>query len=127
VRRTRDCCPHVPTRGVDLVTANGQLLTASPTQHEDLFWGLRGGGGNFGVVTSFEFRLHIFYREFTRVAPDELASGVVLMTMPDGMPVAGVVVCYNGSIETGERLLQPLRSFGSPLADQIGPMSYTAA
>jgi FAD/FMN-containing dehydrogenase len=99
VRRTRDCCPHVPTRGVDLVTANGQLLTVSPTQHEDLFWGLRGGGGNFGVVTSFEFQLHrigqvlagavihpfenakdvlMFYREFTRVAPDELASGVVL-------------------------------------------------
>jgi FAD/FMN-containing dehydrogenase len=133
---------------VDLVTANGQLLTASTTQHADLFWGLRGGGGNFGVVTSFEFQLHrvgpvlagavihpfakakdvlTFYRELTCAAPDELASGVVLMTMPDGMPVAGVVVCYNGSIETGERLLQPLRSFGSPLADQIGPMPYTAA
>jgi FAD/FMN-containing dehydrogenase len=133
---------------VALVTANGQLLTASTTQHEDLFWGLRGGGGNFGVVTSFEFQLHgvgpvlagavihpfekakdvlMFYRDFTRVAPDELASGVVLMTLPDGMAVAGVVVCYNGSIETGERLLQPLRSFRSPLADQISPMPYTAA
>jgi FAD binding domain/Berberine and berberine like len=133
---------------VDLVTANGQLLTASTTQHEDLFWGLRGGGGNLGVVTSFEFQLHgvgpvlagavihpfakakdvlMFYRDFTHVAPDELASGVVLMTLPDGMPVAGVVVCCNGSIETGERLLQPLRSFGSPLADQISPMPYTAA
>ena len=133
---------------IDLVTANGQLLTASATEHADLFWGLRGGGGNFGVVTSFEYQLHqvgpvlagiiihpfenakavlTFYRKFTHAAPDELASGVVLMSMPDGLPVVGIVVCYHGPIERGERLLQPLRSFGSPLIDEIGPMSYTMA
>ena len=94
---------------VDLVTADGQLLTTSATEHEDLFWGVRGGGGNFGVVTSFQYQLHRvgpvlagfvihplekakevlqFYRDFTRAAPDELASGAVLITMPDGTPVA---------------------------------------
>jgi len=133
---------------VDLVTADGQLLTASPTEHADLFWGVRGGGGNFGVVTSFEYQLHrvgpvlagfvihpfekakevlTFYREFTSAAPDELAANVVLLTMPDGTPVAAIAVCYNAPIEAGERILRPLRAFGPPLADQIGPMPYTAA
>jgi hypothetical protein len=68
-----------------------------------------------------------FYREFTKAAPDELASGVVCITLPDGTPVTGIVVCYNGPLEAGERLLQPLRAFGTPLADQIGVMPYTAA
>jgi hypothetical protein len=133
---------------VDLVTANGQLLTASATQHADLFWGVRGGGGNFGVITSFEYQLHPigpvlagvvihpftqaravlqFYRDFTRTAPDELASGVVCITLPDGTPVTGIVVCYNGPLEAGERVLQPLRGFGAPLAGQVGIMPYTAA
>jgi FAD/FMN-containing dehydrogenase len=133
---------------IALVTANGQLLTTSATEHEDLFWGLRGGGGNFGVVTSFEYQLHrvspvlagvvihpfenanavlTFYREFTHAAPDELASGVVLMTIPDGLPVAGIIVCYNGPIEKRERVLQPLRSFRSPVADEIDPSPYTVA
>jgi hypothetical protein len=67
------------------------------------------------------------YREYTHAAPDELASGIVLMTMPDSLPVAGIVVCYNGPIAHGERVPRPLRSFGSPLADEIGPMPYTAA
>jgi hypothetical protein len=132
----------------DLVTANGQLLTASATENADLFWGVRGGGGNFGVVTSFEYQLHPvgpvlagvvihpfeqarevlqLYREFTRAAPDKLASGAVCITLPDGTPVVGVVVCYNGPLEAGERVLQPLRAFGTPLADQIGIMPYTAA
>jgi FAD binding domain/Berberine and berberine like len=135
-------------RSVDLVTANGQWLTTSATEHADLFWGVRGGGGNFGVVTAFEYQLHevgpvlagfvihpfekaqevlIFYRDFTRTAPDELASGVVLVTLPDGIPVAAIPVCYNGPIVEGERMLKPLRAFGPPLADQIGPMPYTAA
>jgi len=133
---------------VALVTADGQLLTVSATDHADLFWGVRGGGGNFGVVTAFEYQLHPVgpvlagvvihpfeqakevlrrYREFTRTAPDQLASGAVLLTMPDGTPVAGVVVCYHGPHQEGERVLKPLRAFGSPLADQIGPMPYTAA
>ena len=133
---------------VDIVTANAEFLTASATENEDLFWGLRGGGGNFGVVTSLEYRLHPvgpvlggivaypfakakevlkLYRELTAAAPDELASGLVLLSLPDGTPVTGVVVCYNGPIETGERLLKPLREFGPPLMDQIGPIPYTAA
>jgi FAD/FMN-containing dehydrogenase len=133
---------------VDLVTANGQCLTASATEHADLFWGVRGGGGNFGVVTSFEYQLHPvgpvlagvlihpfaqaretlrFYRDFTSAAPDELASGVVCITLPDGTPVVGIVVCYSGPLEAGEGVLHPLRAFGTPLADQIGIMPYTAA
>jgi hypothetical protein len=67
------------------------------------------------------------YREFTHAAPDELASAVVLMTMPDGLPVAGIIVCYNGPIEKRERVLQPLRSFRSPVADEIDPGPYTVA
>lgn len=59
--------------------------------------------------------------------PDELASGVVLMTIPDGLPVAGIIVCYNGPIEKRERVLQPLRSFRSPVADEIDPSPYTVA
>ncbi len=132
---------------VDIVTADGQFLTASATEHADLFWGVRGGGGNFGVVTSFEYRLHRvgpvlagmviypyekakdvlrFYREFTRTEPDELTSWVVLMTSPAGDPVAAIAVCYSGALEEGERVLRPLRAFGPPLVDQIGPMAYTA-
>jgi FAD/FMN-containing dehydrogenase len=134
---------------VDIVTADGKLLTASATENEDLFWGVRGGGGNFGVVTSFEYRLHpvgpvvlagvvihpfekakqalTFFREFTSTAPDELAADIVLITMPDGNAVAGIAVCYNGTIEEGERVLKPVREFGPPMADQIGPIPYTAA
>jgi FAD/FMN-containing dehydrogenase len=133
---------------IDLVTANGQFLTASATEHEDLFWGVRGGGGNFGIVTSFEYQLHPvgpvlagivaysfqkakevlkLFREFTTAAPDEMASGLILITLPDGTPVTGVVVCYNGPPEEGERALKPLRAFGPPLMDQIGPIPYTAA
>jgi FAD binding domain-containing protein/berberine-like enzyme len=132
----------------DIVTANGEFLTASATRHADLFWGLRGGGGNFGVVTSLEYRLHPvgpvvagivayplamarealrLFRDLTVEAPDELASDVVLITMPDGTPVIGMVVCCNGPRETGERLLKPLKAFGPPLLDGIGPMPYTSA
>jgi hypothetical protein len=135
-------------RSVDLVTATGQLLTASATENAELFWGVRGGGGNFGIVTSFEYQLHpvgpvlagfmihpferakevlTFYREFSNAAPDELASGAVLITLPNGPPVTAIPVCYSGPIEEGERLLRPLRAFGSPLADQIGLIPYTAA
>jgi FAD/FMN-containing dehydrogenase len=133
---------------VDLVTASGRLLTASNNEHEDLFWGVRGGGGNFGVATSFEYQLHPvgpvlagivayplqkakevlkLFREVTSAAPDEFSSGLVLITLPDGTPVAGIVACYNGPIEAGERVLKPLRAFGPALVDQIGPIPYTAA
>jgi FAD/FMN-containing dehydrogenase len=135
-------------QSVDVVTANGQFLTVSAAENADLFFGVRGGGGNFGVVTSFEYRLHPvstvlsgiiaypfqkarevlkLFRDLTSAAPDELASGVVLISLPDGTPVAGIVLCYSGPLTEGERLLKPLRAFGPPLIDQIGPIPYTAA
>jgi len=132
----------------DVVTADGQCLKASATENADLFWDLRGGGGNFGVVTSFEYQLHPvgpvlaglvayplarakevlrLYRDLTGDAPDQLASGVVLITLPDGSPVIGIPVCYNGPIEEGERVVKPLKAFVPQLMYQIGPMPYTAA
>ena len=131
---------------VDLVTAAGELVAASASESADLFWGLRGGGGNFGVATSLEYRLHPvgpmlggliihpleqaadlfrFYEAFTRETPDALGSMLLFVTSPAGERVAALAVCYNGPPEKGEVLLAPLRAFGSPLADTIGPMRYT--
>src|SRR5262249_12236189 len=111
----------------------------------DRFWGRRGGGGNFGIVTSFESRLHpvgpllagpvfypfakakealALYRDFATSIPDELNTVAALMNSPDGNPLAAVVVCYNGSVEAGERVLRPLRPFGPPVADEVAPMPY---
>jgi hypothetical protein len=132
----------------DVVTADGQLLTASATEHADLFWALCGGGGNFGVVTSFEYQLHAvgpvfagivaypiqkaktvleLFRQVTSGAPDELACDIVLITLPDGTAIVGMNICYNGPIAEGERVVRPLRSAGSPVLDQVGPIPYTAA
>jgi FAD/FMN-containing dehydrogenase len=130
---------------VEMVTADGRVLRASSDEHPDLFWAVRGGGGNFGIVTTFEFHLHpvatllsglIFYpmdrtlevlqlyREFSRTTPDELTAYAGLATMPNGLAAAAIGVCYCGSLEEGERLLAPVRTLGSPLADMIRPMTY---
>ncbi len=132
-------------RGVEIVTADGEIRRASAAEHEDLFWAVRGGGGNFGVVTSFDFALHPvgpmlagvvfhpaararevlrFYRDFMAGAPEEVMAYGVLTTSPDGVPVAAIPVCYVGPLEAGERALEPVRRFGTPLMDTIGPMSY---
>jgi FAD/FMN-containing dehydrogenase len=131
---------------VDIVTADGRFLVASATENADLFWGVRGGGGNFGVVTSFEYRLHPvgpvlagpvlypferardvlrFSRDFSSTIPDEVNTVCLLTTSPDGVPVVVIAACYNGAIEVGEKALKPLRAFGPPLADHLRPMPYT--
>jgi hypothetical protein len=129
---------------VDIVVADGRLLTASAEEHPDLFWAVRGGGGNFGIVTSFELQLHPaahvlagmllhpfsraaeglrFYRAFTRDCPDELTAYAALVTAPDGQPALAFIACYTGDFGRGERALAPLRAFGPPLADMVRPMT----
>jgi FAD/FMN-containing dehydrogenase len=142
-------------RSAEIVTADGRVLTASEGENADLFWGIRGGGGNFGIATSFEYQLHPvgptvlggllihpiadaaelmrFYREFAAEAPEELGSLFVMRLAPPapflpksvhGEPVCGLIICYAGDLEEGERVLRPLRHFGQPLADKIGPKPY---
>jgi len=132
---------------VDIVTADGTLRSVSATQHEDLFWAVRGAGHNFGVVTSFEYRLHPvgpvlgglvihplsqavevlrFYREFTASQPDELQTWAGILTLPDGNKVVALVPFHMGSLDQGERLVAPLRRFGNPMADTVGRLPYVA-
>ncbi|PCR90362.1 FAD-binding oxidoreductase [Natrinema ejinorense] len=144
-------------RSVDIVTADGELRHASETENADLFWGIRGGGGNFGVVTSFEFDLHevgpeilsgpIVYagedardvirhvRDFNEDAPDEAAAWIVLRKAPPlpflpedvhGVGVVLVVTFYAGDMAEGEEVLAPLREYGDPIADAVGPHQYAA-
>src|SRR5262249_47276568 len=115
---------------VDMVTADGAFLKVSATEHPELFWGVRGGGGNFGVVTSLEYQLHPvgpvlsgrilypatkatellrFYRDFSRTIPDELNTIGGLTTAPDGTRAIAVLVCYNGALAAGEEVLRPLK------------------
>jgi FAD/FMN-containing dehydrogenase len=131
---------------VDVVTADGRLLTASASENEDLFWGVRGGNGNLGVVTSLEYRLHevsrvfgggIFYpvaktKEILRVCldlaqtlPDEVVIQGGAIPSPAGERSFAVAACYCGpSLAEGENLLKPLRKLGSPLAEIMSEMSY---
>ena len=129
----------------EVVTEDGLVLTASQVENQDLFWGLRGGGGNFGVVTSFEFQLYPLdkilgglllypldvakqvlrvYHEVAAAAPDELGSAFALATHPDAGQVVGVIVCYSGALEEGERLLRPLRDFKPLIVDQVSRCEY---
>lgn len=130
---------------VDIVTADGRLLTANSHENEDLFWAVRGGGGNFGVVTSFRYQLHAvhtviagmvlhplsrslevlpFFHQFASVAPDDLSLAAALLSGPDGSALVALAGCYCGDLDEGDRVLQPLRSFGSPVADTFGRMPY---
>lgn len=139
----------------DVVTAAGEQVTASDKENPDLFWALRGGGGNFGVVTSFEFRLHEvstvyagpilwpmdsagdfmrFYREFIVNAPRELNVILSFMRVPgDPFPteihdqvMCAAIVCYSGSMDEAEDVVRPLKQFGSPAFEQLGPMPFPA-
>ena len=130
---------------VDVVTSGGDLVRASAEENLDLFWAMRGAGANFGVATSFTYRLHPvttvlggmvihpldrardvlrFYRDFAASLPDELTTYAALLTGPDGSPVVALVPCYVGPIAEGEHLLAPLRGFGRPVVDTIGPIPY---
>jgi FAD/FMN-containing dehydrogenase len=140
----------------DVVTADGRLLIASEKEHPDLFWALRGGGGNFGVVTSFEYRLHevreiyggpmffelehardllSFYRDFMRDAPEALGAFPGFQIAPPlpfvpekrhGDTLFLFVACWSGPVGEGEKVLKPLRAVAPVVAEHVGPMPYPA-
>jgi len=140
----------------DVVTPAGEVLTASADQNEDLFWAIRGGGGNFGIVTSFEFGLHPvstvlggpvfypidrtadvlrFYREFIATAPRELGAFFAFQIGPPApfipehlhnVPMCAIVVCYAGPMDEAEGVVKPIREFGPPALDLVGPLPYPA-
>jgi FAD binding domain/Berberine and berberine like len=138
-----------------VVTADGEVLPASEAENPELFWGLRGGGGNFGVITDFEFRLNPlgpvlagpifwlmeespevlrFYRDWISEAPNELMTIVIHRKAPPvdfvprelhGRLVVAVVCCWSGDLDAGEEFIRPLREFGSPVLDLCEPKPFT--
>ena len=137
-----------------VVTADGEIITASPDEHPDLFWAIRGGGGNFGIITEFTFRLAPVaqilggalilpatrevirgYLDASIAAPDALTTIANLMHAPPapfvpeervGEPVLTIFLVWTGGMEEGERALAPLRALAEPVADAVGPMPYPA-
>ncbi|HLE43769.1 MAG TPA: FAD-binding oxidoreductase [Methylomirabilota bacterium] len=142
--------------GADVVLADGRFVTVGPEEHPDLFWAIRGGGGNFGIVTSFLFRLHPigtvhagptlweldeateamqWYREFITTAPDDINGFFAFLTVPPAPPfpeplhmkkMCGVVWCYTGPADRFEEHFNPVRRFRPPALDLVGPMPYPA-
>ncbi|WP_159715888.1 FAD-binding oxidoreductase [Geminicoccus flavidas] len=131
----------------EVVTAAGEVVTASAEQNPDLFWGLRGGGGNFGIAASFLFQAHLVrtvlgglliyprdqaaallrhYREVMAGAPDELTAYAGFLTTPDGVPAVGLIVCHCGDPVEGQRAVDALRAFGPPMVDAVQLMPFPA-
>jgi FAD/FMN-containing dehydrogenase len=128
---------------LEVVTAEGEVVECSAAQNQELFWGMRGAGQNFGVATQIDYRLHalskvyggpLFYPlsaeimhlfdEFARVAPDRLTTLAAATKMADGTLAFGILVCYLGSAVEGERAIKALRGFGKPLVDMLTERSY---
>ncbi len=154
MRKYGMACDNVAA--ADVVTASGELIHATADEHPDLFWALRGGGGNFGVVTALEYRLHpvatvlggallfaadrtadVFarYAELAATEPDELCTLLEIATAPDadgvepayrGRPIIALALCYCGPIADGEAAIAPWRRLAPVVADFVEPMSYTA-
>jgi FAD/FMN-containing dehydrogenase len=136
-------------RSVDLVTADGRVLRASEDENADLFWAVRGGGGNFGIAASFEFRLHTvgptitggvvfwplnaaadvlrLFRELAASASDDLTLMASVVGAPDGSGVktASIAACHCGSLRDGEAAVRPINAFGTPVTGTVGPMTYS--
>ncbi|MBZ5497896.1 MAG: FAD-binding oxidoreductase [Acidobacteriia bacterium] len=152
---TRKCglsCDNLVS--VDVVTADGRFVTAGAGENPDLFWGLRGGGGNFGIVTSFEFKLHPvhtvcagpvlyrleqakdamrFYRDYMAGAPEEMNGFFAFLIVPPGPPfperlhnktLCGIAACYSGPLDRAEKVVAPIRKFGPPEVDLLGPLPF---
>jgi len=133
-------------RSINVVSCDGDILTADAERNSDLFWGMRGAGANLAIATSLTFNVHPlgevlgglilyplsqgksflrFFDDYAHNCPDELTLIGLMLTAPDGSPAVGAGVCYSGTLERGAEVLKPLRNFATPLADLIEPKPYT--